>query len=79
VDLKDEELDYSIYFIFISLMIVFMVWALCNLYLASDIVFLYCIAGDEMTRVIWKYIKDKVINHFLALIVIIVISFFFSW
>jgi hypothetical protein len=58
-------------------MIVFMLLALCNLYLASDIVFLYCIAGDEMTRVIWKYIKDKVINHFLALIVIIAISFFF--
>jgi hypothetical protein len=58
-------------------MLVFMLLALCHLYLASDIVFLYCIAGDEMTRVIWKYIKDKVINHFLALIVIIAILFYF--
>jgi hypothetical protein len=53
-------------------------FGLCAIFiLLLTLFFLYCIAGDEMTRVIWKYIKDKVINHFLALIVIIAISFFF--
>jgi len=65
---KDDELEYSISFILISLVYVydFMLLGLTNLYLASDIVvFFYWIAGDEMTRIIWKYIKDKVISHFL--------------